>query len=169
MQTLKTLIICKSVHHQNTAQVARSIASVLHADVVAPEDVSAEKLQGYDLVGFGSGIYFGRFHAALRHWISQLPPDASLRRRAFVFSTSGLSVLWRCWHGPLKAQLKRKGFDVVAEFHCRGFDTVGPLWLLGGLNRHHPDERDLRNAAAFARSLRNAIQQLKHLSHHEAH
>ena len=49
--------------------------------------------------------------------------------------------------------LRDNGFEVVGEFHCAGFDTVGPLRWFGGLNRHHPDERDLNSAAAFARRL----------------
>lgn len=34
----RTVIICKSVHHGNTLQVARAIAEVLHAEIVAPEE-----------------------------------------------------------------------------------------------------------------------------------
>ena len=45
------------------------------------------------------------------------------------------------------------GFEVVAEFSCRGHDTFGPLWVLGGLNRKHPNIRDLKRAEAFARKL----------------
>ncbi len=154
MVPLRALIICKSVHHQNTAKVARVMAEVLKADIIAPEDATYEMIQDYNLLGFGSGIYFGRFHSALRSLVRQMPLELSVRRQAFVFSISGLSFLWPMWHWPLKTRLSKRGIDVVGEFHCRGFDTVGPLWLLGGLNRQHPDQRDLYNAAEFARTLR---------------
>lgn len=157
MVRLRTLIICKSVHHQNTAKVAHVMAEVLQADMVAPEDATHEMVQDYNLLGLGSGIYFGRFHSALRKWVRSLPVEPSERRQAFVFSTSGLAFLWPAWHWPLKVQLGKRGVAVVAEFHCRGFDTVGPLWLLGGLNRQHPDQADLNNAAAFARALRDKL------------
>lgn len=157
MVRLRTLIICKSVHHHNTAKVAQVMAGVLQADMVAPEDATHEMVQEYNLLGLGSGIYFGRFHSALRKWVRSLPLEPSERRLAFVFSTSGLAFLWPAWHWPLKAQLRRKGVEVVAEFHCRGFDTVGPLWLLGGLNRQHPDQTDLNSAAEFARALRDKL------------
>jgi flavodoxin len=147
------LILCKSVHHQNTAAVAKAIESVFSADDCHPEDVSVEVIRNYDLIGFGSGIYFGQFHSALRRWVRQLPDAAPNRQQAILFSTSGLSWLWRIWHRSFRHLLLRKGFEVIGEFHCRGFDTVGPLWLLGGLNRRHPDERDLANAAAFASQL----------------
>lgn len=150
----RTLIICKSVHHGNTLRVARVMAEILHADLASPEDMTPDCVSGYDAVGVGSGIYFGRFHADLRRWIERAPSAA--HRPTFILSTAGLSCLWRLWHWPLRTQLSRKGFHVVAEFHCRGFDTVGPLWLIGGLNRRHPDERDLELAAEFARGvLRN--------------
>lgn len=105
----RTLIICKSVHHQNTAKVAQAIANVLHAEICAPEDIPYARLEEYDLIGLGSGIYFGRFHSALRHWVCEMPIAPSQGQRAFLFSTSGLSFLWRVWHWPLKSRLQKKG------------------------------------------------------------
>jgi len=124
MGNQKTLIICKSVHHQNTASVAQAIADVLHAEICVPEDVPYARLDEYDLIVLGSGIYFGRFHSAVRRWVRQLPSVPPPGRRVFLFSTSGLSFLWRVWHWPLNARLLAKGYDVIAEFHCRGFDTL---------------------------------------------
>jgi flavodoxin len=150
----KTLIILKSIHHQNTAKVVATIAEVLKADVVAPEDTPAEILRNYDLVGFASGIYFGRFHSAIRSWVDRLEPSTlASPRSAFFVSTAGVSSLQRIWHWPLKKKLTRMGFTVIGEYCCRGHDTVGPLILVGGLNRHHPDGADLARAAAFAQQL----------------
>lgn len=151
--SLRTLIVCMSVHHHNTAKVANVLANTLHADVCDPKDLTAEKLSHYDLIGFGSGIYFGRFHSALRQKISELPDCPSAHRDAFLFSTEGLPSLFCLFHWPIKSRLIQKGFNIVGEFHCSGYDTVGPLWLLGGLNRRHPDNHDLEKAAAFARRL----------------
>ena len=64
-----------------------------------------------------------------------------------------LPFLAELWHAPLRRLLARKGFRVVGEFACRGFDTWGPLWLTGGLNRAHPDDRDLARAEKFAAGL----------------
>jgi flavodoxin len=90
MSSRKTLVICKSVHHGGTARVARRIAEVLHAEVAEPETLPYTILDDYDLVGFGSGVYYGRFHDALWAWLRGLPAAAVARRPAFVFSTSGL-------------------------------------------------------------------------------
>ena len=153
MTAPRTLIICKSVHHQNTAHVASVIANVLNAELCTPEDVVPERILDYDLIGFGSGIYFGRFHASVREWIDRVPDASVPHRKAFVFSTEGLPALGWLWHRSLKSRLLRKGFEIIGEFHCSGYDTVGPLLLLGGLNRRHPDNRDLENAALFAQQL----------------
>jgi flavodoxin len=57
MTGLRCLILVKSVHHQNTAQVAREMAGVLGADVAGPEEIPYTSLDQYGLVGFGSGVY----------------------------------------------------------------------------------------------------------------
>jgi flavodoxin len=156
MPAPKTIVICKSVHHHNTGRVADRIADALGAEVVQPEEMPYTSLDEYDLVGFGSGVYYGGFHEALFGWLRGLPEKTLDQKPAFVFSTSGLSCFWKLWHRPFTKELARKGFDVLAEFHCRGFDSWGPLWFTGGINRRHPDERDLARADDFARSLRMA-------------
>ena len=88
---------------------------------------------------------------------TKLPAHALSAKPAFLFTTSGLSCLWKLWHAPFKKELAKKGFDVVGEFHCRGFDSWGPLWLTGGINRRHPDEQDLRRAAEFADRMQLAM------------
>ena len=92
-------------------------------------------------------------HDALFEWLRGLPDALEPTKPAFVFSTSGLPFLAKLWHAPLKKLLARKGYDVVGEFACRGFDTWGPLWLTGGLNKKHPDERDIQRARDFAEKL----------------
>lgn len=151
------LIVVTSVHHGNTAVVAASLAGVLDATVATPSEASPQRLGDYHLVGFGSGVYYGRLHDDLLDWVRRLPDGAAAGTPAFVFSTSGLPWLATLWHAPLERLLGRKGFDVVGSFACRGFDTWGPLWLTGGLNRRHPDERDLARARDFARRVAAAL------------
>jgi len=153
MGTLETLIVCKSIHHQNTARVAEAMAEVLHANVVDPLAADYGSLERCDLIGLGSGIYFGRFHSELRKWVGGLPQGTSRQLRLFIFSTSGLSVLWRLWHWPLKRVIQNQGHQIVGEFHCCGFDTFGPLQFIGGINLRRPNDRDLQLASDFAKHL----------------
>lgn len=148
-----SLVLCKSVHHGNTARVAGAVCSVLGCEFVDPDAAPAVMPAGCRLLGIGSGVYYGRMHPALFAWLRNLPDAPAGTTPAFIFSTSGLPFLADLWHLPLRRLLARKGFDVVAEFACRGFDTWGPLWLTGGLNRQHPDARDLARARAFTEKL----------------
>ena len=150
---LTSLLVVKSVHHGNTAKVARVIAGVLGAEVSSPEETPYSSLATSGLVGFGSGVYYGQLHPVLFEWLRSLPDVPKPTRPAFIFSTSGLPFLAKLWHWPLRRVLSRKGFYTVGEFTCRGFDTWGPLWLAGGLNKRHPDERDLQRAREFAGEL----------------
>lgn len=159
MSRSKCLILCKSVHHGNTVRVARAMADALGEAAVtaAPEEVPPTSLGDCGLLGLGSGVYYGRMHPALEEWVRGLPDVPERTMPAFVFSTSGLPFLARLWHWPLKRLLARKGVAVLGEFACRGFDTWGPLWFGGGLNRQHPDARDLAQAGEFASRLGRAV------------
>ena len=63
----------------------------------------------------------------------------------------------KIWHWPLRRVLSRKGFSIIGEFTYRGFDTWGPLWLAGGINKHHPDGHDLERAGRFALDLARSV------------
>lgn len=148
--TGKALLVYKSVHHQNTAQIAREMAGVLGAECCSPAECPYSRLADVDLLGIGSGVYYGRVHDELWQWVRDLPSVHAPNLPVFIFTTSGLSVFAKIWHWPLKNMLAKKGYEIMDEFSCRGFDTWGPLWLAGGLNRRHPDERDLQRAREFA-------------------
>ncbi|MEZ5144085.1 MAG: flavodoxin family protein [Acidimicrobiales bacterium] len=149
---MQTMIVCVSVSNGNTRRVADRMADVLGATVAEPEDVDLDELAACDLVGFGSGIYLMQPHRRLRSLIARLPRVD--QRPAFVFATSGsprLPILDYLW--PTVRALRSKGFEVVDTFSCLGLDTVGPLGLVGGINRGRPNERDLAAAERFARQL----------------
>lgn len=143
-------IIYKSVHHQNTRRVAEAMSRQLGAHLLTLADAAEADATQYDLVGWGSGIYFGRHHPELLQLAATWP---SLPRRSFVFSTAGISSLSSLWHQPLVRTLQRRGSQVIDQFSCPGWDTVGPLWMLGGLHRKRPDDADLARAAKFAAGL----------------
>ena len=146
------MIVCTSVDHQNTGKVAKVMAEELKADLTPTGDAKPETLMTGDLIGFGSGIYFGKHHKTLLQFVEMLPPLT--QKKAFVFSTCGDGKMH---HTALKEKLANRGFVVVDEFCCKGWDTVGPLKLFGGINKGKPDENDLAAARAFARGLKNKL------------
>lgn len=145
---MKALIICSSAHKGNTLKIAEAMAGKLKAKTIEPQEVRKEDLENCDLVGFGSGIYFGRHHKTIFDLIQRLPLQN--KKPAFIFSTAGLPKLRLVWHNPLKEALLRKGFELTGEFCCYGHDEVGPLKQIGGINKGRPNLHDLNSASLFA-------------------
>ncbi|MBU7016835.1 MAG: flavodoxin family protein [Theionarchaea archaeon] len=149
---MKSLIICKSIHHHNTERVARVMGEILDAPIMEPDHFDAGTLSEYDLIGFGSGIYFARHHASLLDLVDSLP---CLDKKVFIFSTRGIGPV-RIYHGPLRRRLLKKGFTIVGEFSCKGHDTIGLLGFIGGINKSSPRESDLERAHTFAETLKDS-------------
>lgn len=146
---LKSLIICISVHHKNTEKIAEKIAGELKTDIVNVKDVKLDEMDKYDLIGFGSGIFYGKFHKELLKLIDDMPVFKD--KKAFIFSTSGQGKVE--YNDSLKNKLVEHGFDVVASFASKGFDTFGPFKLFGGIAKGRPNQDDLEAAGAFAHNL----------------
>ena len=144
---MKTLIIYASIHNGNTEKVARAMAEVLDAKLVKPNEIKTDESSEYDLIGFGSGIYFGKHHKSLLDLVSKLQPQNN--KKAFIFSTRGIFPVSIC-HKALKKQLLEKEFEIMDEFSCKGFDNYGPFKLIGGINKNKPDGKDLDDAKKFA-------------------
>jgi len=54
-------------------------------------------------------------------------------------------------HKPFKKVLVGKGFDVVADFYCKGFMNHGfTKYIFGGFNKKRPERKDLNKAREFA-------------------
>ena len=145
---MKTAIIYKSIHHGNTKKIAEAMADTLEADLFDLKDANTNIIKEYDLIGFGSGIYYYRPHKKLRKFVEEL--DNVENKKAFHFSTSG-NGKYNNW---LEKKLSRKGFEIIGEFHCKGLDTYALSKLIGGINKGKPDEEDLKNAENFANSLK---------------
>jgi len=155
---VKALVVYISIHRGNTEKVAREIAGVLDAKLLRPWEVNISDLSEYDLIGFGSGIYFQKHHKALLNLVDKLPKVEN--RKAFVFSTSAVRKmrLFNDFDKPLEEKLLEKGFDTIARFSCRGFNTYGPWKLIGGISKGRPNERDLETTQNFARGLKGGAQ-----------
>ena len=147
------LVIVYSYHHMNTEKVAKVLAKVLYAEMRTPKEIEPEGLQGYDLIGFGSGIYGERHHKSLLDLADVLPPVTD--RKAFIFSTSAIMGKDKVAqdHKLLREKLMSKGYVIVDEFACKGFNTNSFLRHFGGMNKGRPNEEDLKNAEDFARKL----------------
>ncbi len=145
---MKALLVYVSVEHGNTEKVAIAMAEVLGAEVKKAEEVVLSSISDYELIGFGSGIFYGKFHPDLLKLVDDLP---RLNARSFIFSTGGVGS--HKLHPQLRKKLEDKGMKVVGGFSCKAWDTYGAFKILGGINKGRPNEEDLKKARAFAEGL----------------
>ena len=166
----RSLIVLFSYHHKNTEKVAKIFAEVLNAAMITPQLVRIDELQEHDLVGFGSGIYDGKNHRSLLDLVDSMPISSG--KKAFIFSTNGAPAslygstrdhqaeylkMVNKNQRALRVKLQSKGYEVIDEYSCAGFNTNGFLRLFGGINKGRPDRQDLKEAEEFASELKRRI------------
>lgn len=147
----ESLLIVYSYHHMNTEKIARAIAEVLDAPIVSPKEVDIDKLQHFNLVGFGAGIDSGRHYKVLLDLVDELPQVEN--RNAFIFSTCTIHREVSKNHTTLREMLQSKGYTIVGEFGCPGFNTNSFARFFGGINKGRPNAEDLQDAKEFAQKL----------------
>jgi flavodoxin len=154
---VKSLVVVFSYHHGNTEKIAHAVANVLDAPVKTPRQVTPDEIREYDLVGFGSGIYSATFDPSVLDLVDRLPRAAG--KNAFLFSTYGAPAVFaggdfvKNNHPQIREKLKAKGYTVIGEFGCAGWNTNSFLKYFGGLNKDRPNAEDLRNAEEFTRNV----------------
>lgn len=159
---MKALLIVSSYHHHNTLKVAHAMAEAMGAQVVSPDQVDPATLKDYDFVGFGSGIYDAMHHHRLLKLADDLPVLEG--KKAFLFSTDGTPRLHAIKdevyrhkmvsdHRKLRDKLEAKGYAVIGDFNCAGFNTNVFLKYFGGINKGRPNADDLQKAKVFAAGL----------------
>lgn len=162
---MRLAIVHVSVHHHNTAKVAAAMADAIDAELLTASEAMEHPNPSWDLIGLGSGIFFGSHHKSLLRFANQCQ---HLAQASFLFSTAGLPSLGWLWHRSLRSILLRRQIRILDEACFPGWDTVGPLRWIGGIQRGRPNPHDLDRAASFAKhavdSLRN-VHSPPYLSH----
>jgi flavodoxin len=155
---MKSLLVLFSYHHNNTAKVANVFSNVFDAEIKTPQQMNPNELYEYNLIGFGSGIDSGKHYEVLLDLADNLPQVTD--KKAFIFSTSGVATQRYMVkiHTTLREKLQSKGYLIVGEFNCAGFNTNSFLKFFGGMNRGRPNAEDLKNAEEFAKNLKRNLQ-----------
>ena len=150
---MKSILVVISIHHNNTLKIAGVFEKVIDANIKKPKEVKPEEISEYDLVGFGSGIYGEKHHNSLLDLADKLPQVNN--KKAFLFSTAGITSKNKIAkdHLSLREKLQSKGYIIVDEFQCKGFNTNSFLKYFGGMNKGRPNDEDLKNAEEFAGNL----------------
>jgi len=151
------LLILYSYHHRNTEKIAKVIAKVLNTQIKTPKELQLEELNEFNLIGFGSGIYSAKHHKLLLELADSLPKV--LDKKAFIFSTAALTGKRKIAedHSQLREILQSKGYLIVDEFQCKGFNTNSFMKYFGGMNKGRPNAEDLKNAEEFAQNIKRNL------------
>ena len=133
------------------------MAKVLDAQVKSPQETSSDELKKYDLIGFGAGIDSGKHYKEILDFADALPQVTD--KKAFIFSTSGITGEKKLAkdHSSLRGKLQSKGYLIIDEFQCKGFNTNSFLKYFGGINKGQPNSEDLKHAEEFASKVKGQL------------
>ncbi len=148
---MNSTIFYVSQHHGNTLQVAKVINEVLKGDLVDLQktNLSQNMLDGYDIIGLGSGVYQFSLSQKLYRLVDSVD---FTNRKVFLFGTSASGV--DIWFKKLRSQLLLQQAHILGEFMCPGFIDWGFFkWFGGGLREGQPNAQDLDDARKFAQGL----------------
>ena len=141
---MKTVLIYASTHHGNTKKVVDTIANEYEIEVVDATKVHEKDLKDYDLIGFASGIFFTKFSEQVLNFARvNLPANKDV----FFIATAGNPMNGN--FNSIADIAKDKKCNERGRFQCKGFDTYGPFRLIGGIQKGHPDESELKAAVDF--------------------
>ena len=154
---MKILLIVKSTHQQNTLKIAEAMSEVAPLTVVELENAKNYTLSEYDIIGFGSGIYYGKHDKALIQFVETVTDKPFY---SFVISTSGTNN-YQKYSKTLAKLLESKNKTVLGVFGCKGLDKFSVFKLFGGLNKNHPNEADYDSAQQFIIEVMEKYERIK--------
>jgi flavodoxin len=126
----------------NTKKVADAIAQAIGAEA---KDCSVPISEAVELLFLGGSVYGFGLDDHTKDFIAGLNPERI--RRVALFGTSAIV---KTGNRDMAKSLNEKGIEVMQrDFYCRGAFTV--------MHRGHPNDNDLKQAAAFAHAALEAI------------
>lgn len=152
---MKTTAICYySQHHGNTKKlldaICKSDPEIALIDVAKGAATNGPAdLEGYDRIGFASGIYYSSFAKQLLAYLRDQLPEG---KDVFFLYTAGAGRNDR-FVREISEATKEKRAKILGTYGCSGYDTFGPFKLVGGLKKGHPDAKEIGEAVQFYRSL----------------
>ena len=144
----KAVIIYASTHHGNTRKLVDAIADKYDIDKIDATEHQQSDLSGYDLIGFASGIDFGKFYGPVEAFLESNLPES--KRVFFLYTCAKINPRFT---EKIKALALKKGAVILGEYGCKGYNTYGPWKMIGGMNKNHPSEDEISNAVNFFASL----------------
>ena len=142
---MKTAIIYKSYHHQNTYRLIKHLKDKYNFELLNVEEIDNNlDLSKYDYIGLASGIYGFEFNKDIISLISKRNIN---NKKVFLIFTSCLDKV--SFASSIKKELSRFNNEIIGVYHAKGFTTFGPLKFFGGVNKNRPNESDFVNLDLF--------------------
>ena len=143
-----SVIVYASTHHGNTFKLVKAIEERFRVDLVDACSEEIKDLSEYDLIGFASGIDFGKFYSSVEAFA-----DKNLPAEKSVFFLYTCAMDRKGFTDSMKEIALNKGCEILGEYGCKGYNTYGPWKLIGGMNKKHPSEQEVAEALDFYESL----------------
>ena len=142
----KVCIVYSSRHQGNTEKVLYKIKEKFPETVlVKAGDFKSDDFERYDAVGFASGIFYRKLAKPVDKLFNQAL-TSDVQKLFFIYTAGVVSV---SLEKALRRKTEQSEKTCMGIFGCKGFDTFGPLKLIGGLNKNRPNENDFKNAIDF--------------------
>ncbi len=141
---MKILVFISSTHRQNTMKIAEAMAETAPITIADVKEAEKYNVRDFDIVGFGSGIYAGKFAKKIVNLIDKNLDDL---KNVFIFSTSGTGKIK--YNENLLSYLNANCKNVLGSFACKGLCKWFIFALVGGIAKGHPDMDDFDAAQTF--------------------
>ena len=139
-------IVYSSTHHGNTEKVLNKIKEKFPETVlIKAGDFNPDDFNRYEAIGFASGIYYLKFAKPVDKLFEQALVSG-VQKLFFIYTAGAVNA---GFEKTLRKKTEQSGKICMGRFGCKGFDTFGPLKLIGGLNKGRPNEDDFKNAIDF--------------------
>ena len=139
-------IVYSSTHHGNTEKVLNKIKEKFPETVlIKAGDFNPDDFNRYEAIGFASGIFYFKFAKSVDKLFEQALVSG-VQKLFFIYTAGAVNA---GFEKTLRKKTEQSGKICMGIFGCKGFDTFGPLKLIGGLNKNRPNEKDVKNAIDF--------------------
>lgn len=140
----KIVIIYTSMHHGNTYKLVKAISDKHNIEIIDATKQMVADLQKYDVIGFASGIDFGKFYETIENFAKENLP---IKKQVFFLYTCAMER--KGFTNSIREIVTKKDAEVLGEYGCKGYNTYGPWKVIGGMNKKHPTEEEILLALSF--------------------
>ena len=144
----KTVIVYASKHHGNTFKLIKAISDKYEIAIIDATKETHIDPQEYDIIGFASGIDFGKFYLEIENFAREKLP---LQKEVFFLYTCAMDR--EGFTNSIKEIALEKDAVILGTYGCRGYNTYGPWKLIGGMNKSHPTENEIQECVNFYEKL----------------